>query len=256
MNNQLNTSKRLKLLVVNATATSSFNKIRKEILNKYLRKDTDLDIVSLPYGSSTLAFSIQEIGNAIEVIKIIKNLEGQGYSGVLINCFLDPGLEEAKECVEIPIVGAGQVAMNYAAMFSHKFAVITPGKKMIPQVEKKVLIYGLEKKLAGIFPMTIGVTQLQRREVGSEFIEELLKLETEAVSRGAEMLVFGCTAIIGLVAELQKQKHRHFSLPILDPSVIGIKVLEAVADIYRLTGLAQSKVLRYLPPAELPPFLK
>ncbi|MDP9196188.1 MAG: aspartate/glutamate racemase family protein [Pseudomonadota bacterium] len=49
------------------------------------------------------------------VVKKVIEAEREGVDAVIIDCFSQPGLGDARKAVKIPVVGAGEAAMNAAA---------------------------------------------------------------------------------------------------------------------------------------------
>mgnify|MGYP003320815669 CR=1 FL=1 len=47
----------------------------------------------------------------------------------------DPGLQGARECVSIPVIGPCETAMHFASMLGHKFSVLTVLERTVPLIE-------------------------------------------------------------------------------------------------------------------------
>ena len=50
--------------------------------------------------------------------------EAEGYDVFAVGSVQDPGLEEARSLLDIPVVGYGEAAMHFACMLGSRFAVI------------------------------------------------------------------------------------------------------------------------------------
>lgn len=73
------------------------------------------DVVIYPYLASLHVQSI--LDNALRA-------EAGGYDVFALGSVQDPGLEEARSLVDIPVVGYGEAAMHFACLLGSRFAVI------------------------------------------------------------------------------------------------------------------------------------
>ncbi len=228
----------LKVLVVNSIATNDYNESRTRQLLPVMNQGTRLEMVSIENGFTSLEYLNEEMVNVIDTVEKVAWGEKNGFHGVLINCFFDPGLYEAREQAKIPVVGAGEAAMFIASRLGHKFAILATSPKSIPKIERKVHEYNLGNSVSGVISLGIGVPRLQQEGLSDE-IEAILKKQIDmAIQGGAECITVGCTAALGigeLLADLSP-------VPIVDPSIVGVKVAEMLASLYKLTGLSHSKI--------------
>ena len=87
---------------------------------------------------------------------VVPDLAQRAYSlrdsidAVVMGGGLDPAVREARELVEIPVVGAGEAGLHIAAMLGGKFSVLTGRRSLVPKVEALVRGHGLQSRLASI----------------------------------------------------------------------------------------------------------
>ena len=67
----------------------------------------------------------------------------QGFDAAIIGCFGDPGLEAARECFPIPIIGMADAAIFAALRIAPRVAVLTGGAAWVPMLEEFFLLRGL-----------------------------------------------------------------------------------------------------------------
>ena len=60
-----------------------------------------------------------------EIIENMRGAEKKGYDAIALGCFLDPGLQEARAMVEIPIASMGESSMLFASTLGKRFSIIT-----------------------------------------------------------------------------------------------------------------------------------
>jgi len=176
-------------------------------------------------------------------VEAAKKAEGEEYDGVFLSCFLNPGLYEAREIVNIPVVGAGETSMLLASTFGHNLAVIVPTSKMIPVAQDNARMYGVDAKVVSWRSLNISVEEILADE--KKTTERIVREGKEAVTKdGAEVIVLGCGALP--YRNIQKM----IGAPVVQPAVVGFKATELMVDLYLTIGLTHSKVLTYSPPPE------
>lgn len=179
------------------------------------------------------------------VAKIIE-AERDGVDAVVIDCMGDPGLRPARETVSIPVLGPGQTGMLVAAMFGHKFSVVTVLRRLRPSFENTAALAGLSSKLASVRSVDIPVLELEADLARTEamLVEEAIKAVEQD---GAEAIIFGCTGLLGCAAAVREGLlARSIDVPVIDPIPNAVMVAAAMARV----GLAQSKLTYPMPPAK------
>lgn len=189
----------------------------------------------------------------IAIHKIIEktvNAEREGFDGVVIGCFYDPGLREARELVEIPVVGVCEASLHVASMLSAgKFSVLVGRRKWIPKMADNARIYGLDSRISSWRVLDLTVPDMHDADKTQAAI---LREARKAVEEDrAECVVLGCTGMAGQAMKAQEE----LGVPILDPVLMGLKVAEMRATLWKRYGISHSKIGGYEapPPEELKP---
>jgi len=168
--------------------------------------------------------------------------EKEGYDGVIIYCFGDPGLRAAKEKLNIPVVGINEPAVHMAAMLGNKFSIITVGPShvtILGLLVDKVKLYDLEARCSSIRSLEIAVLDLEKDKDKEErrLFEEAKKAIEED---GADTIVLGCGSMLGVEERVKKE----LKVPVVLPGVAGLKMCEALVAM----KLSQSKRFFGAPP--------
>jgi len=176
-----------------------------------------------------------------EMLELVKKAESDGYDAVVIACFSDPGLEAAKELVNIPVVGIGEASIHAASMLGARFTVITPVSRRIPTRIHQALHLVSHHSLASVRSLDLSVAQ---SESDPELtIKTLLRVVDSAVKDdGAEVIVLGCAGMTGYTEELEKR----YRVTVVDPCTVALKFAETFVSL----GLKQSKLGHYSKPPE------
>jgi allantoin racemase len=179
-----------------------------------------------------------------EIIREIVNSEKTGYDAAVIGCFYDPGLREARELVEMPVIGVCEASLSLASMISAgKFSVLVGRRKWIPKMMSTAKTYGLDSRIASWRSLELTVPDMLNDVEKTR--EAILRESRAAVEDDlAECLVLGCTGMIGKALEVQEK----LGVPVLDPVLCGIKVAEMMAILWRRFGITHSKIGGYEPP--------
>jgi len=118
-----------------------------EIISNIKRPDVEATAVYVKEkGPPHVEYHFYEHLNLHGTFRWVRRAEKEGYDAVVIGCFYDPGLREARELVRIPVIGPAETCMHIAATLGHKFSVLVGRRKWIPKMESNVYMYGLEKK--------------------------------------------------------------------------------------------------------------
>lgn len=179
------------------------------------------------------------------IIQIVTKAEQDGFDAVVIGCFADPGLKEARELVKIPVIGVAEASLHLACVLSAGgFSVLVPRRKHIPKFTDNAKLYGIESRISSWRSLDLSVSELWNREKTEEAILREARAAIE-VDR-AEAICLGCTAMVGQAARIQDQ----LGVPVLDPVAIGLKTAEFQATLWKQFGISHSKIGGYEAPPE------
>ena len=239
--------KRRRLLYLKAVAYDSLNQEIGEYLEPFLDEKTDLEVRSIPKGTSHMEYHFYQAVNQQEILKGILQAEKDGFDACIISCFDDPSLYEGREISRNMIVTApGEASAHLAATLGNKFSVIVGRKKWIPQMEENIHKYGLGRKLASFRSLDLGVLEFHENEdkTRRRMEEEIRKAVEEDQ---AEVIVLGCTMQVGFYRELQEE----FQIPVIDSMVAAVKYAEYLVEMREKAGWTFSRAGLYeRPPVE------
>ena len=204
-------------------------------------------------GTNHLEYEFYEHLAIHKIIEKTVNAEKEGLDGVVIGCFYDPGLREARELVEIPVVGVCEASLHVASMLSAgKYSVLVGRRKWIPKMADNAKIYGFDSRIASWRVLDLTVPEMKDEEKTQAAI---LREARAAVEEDmAECVVLGCTGMAGQAMRAQEE----LCVPVLDPVLMGVKVAEMRVALWKRYGISQSKIGGYEapPPEELEPIFR
>lgn len=198
---------------------------RKKILQSNAGKEVIVDITDIKEGPSSIESAYEEYLSIPETVLQVVRAEKEGYNGVILGCFGDPGLDALREMVKIPVVGPGETSMLIAAMLGHRFSIVTVMNSVVPTLEKLAKITGIEGKLASVRSANIPVLELNKN---IEVSKQKMIAEAEIAKKNdrADVIILGCMsmAFLNVSEEIQEK----IGIPVVNPAIVSLKVLEGL----------------------------
>lgn len=214
---------------------------RRQYLQRHASADTQVDITDIPAGPGSIESMYEEYLSIPETVKKAYQLQAEGWDGILLGCYGDPGLDALREIVEIPVVGAGQATSLMASAVGRRYSVITVTDSVVGPLEQTLRNGGAGAKLASVRAVNIPVLELHRdRELA---IEVTLEEGRKAIEQDrADALIVGCMSMGFL--EIPEVCQAELGVPFLNPARVQLKFLEAMLG----AGLSHSKRAYMTPP--------
>lgn len=236
----------MKLLWIDPVGTNGFDGVIGKILKDSAAQGSEVDVVSLPAGRPMhLEFHSYEALVIGDITKLVYHYSGN-YDGIIIGCFYDVGLREAREVSKKAVVTAPcQASLVFASHLSNNFSILVGRKKWIPKMEENVKAYGYGERLVSMRPLGLGVPDFQtdREKTAGIMLEEgRIAVEEE----GAEALILGCTIEFGFHETMQER----LRVPVIDAVAAPFKLAEMLAATANLFSWYPSRKWGSEAPAE------
>ena len=233
-----------KILYINPVWHSEIDEEMKSYLSQFKRPETEVVVTSLPKGPKHLEY--YSYGSLVvpQLLKIIKDAEKENFDGVIIGCFYDPGLREAREIAEKLVVTApAEASMHIASTLGQRFSIIVGRTKWIPLMRENVIKYGFQDHLASFRALDMRVFDFQANPIETK--RRLTQVAEKAIELdGAEVIILGCTGEFGFYHELQKT----LGIPVIDSACAAFNYAEFLIDLKDKHGWYFNKKNEYLPP--------
>lgn len=164
------------------------------------------------------------------MLQILRENE-EKYDAFLVGCHGDPNLDLLREVTDKLVIGIGEASMKIASMLGHKFTILSPGDRGMPNKEVRIQRYHLENYVASIVSSNQGGIDWQSKE-------PLIRAGKLAMERdGCEVIVLGCAGLGHIAADLEAE----LGIPVLDSVTCGLILAEGLVR----RGWAQSKRWRF-----------
>ena len=118
----------------------SFERFRsyEKYLDEHVRAAADsgveIEIHGTTRGGTGVEYRFTEYYFSREIIENALKAEEQGFDAFTIGTTNDAGLYQAREVLNIPVIGITESSILTACMMGRNFALITPREKMIPHL--------------------------------------------------------------------------------------------------------------------------
>lgn len=154
-----------------------------------------------------------------KIIELAQEMRQQyKLNAITISCAADPGLDEIRSVLDIPVLGAGVSGAHVACMLGNRVGILgiteTPPNRIKKELAHRFFSYSYSPSLRK-------TTDLFRD--GAK--EELLRVANELINSGADVILFACTGFSTI--RLKDYFVHHIFKPIVD-------LVEAQAIAYKI----------------------
>jgi len=164
----------------------------------------------------------------------------------------DPALVEAREILDIPVLGFLETTALTACMMGRKFSLITPNPKFSISYSQKLQLYGLGERLASIEAMNVPHLPDYRKAFVDPAAHERVMREFDdaarrAVAAGAEVIIpCGSHAVL----QARRGVREIEGALVMDGLAVLIKMTETAVKLQRIMGTFVSRKLLYQTPSD------
>ena len=86
---------------------------------------------------------------------------------VILGCFDDTGLQQAKQICECPVLGIGEASFVLSSLYSSQTAVITTVKEAVPIIKNNIANLGYQNNVTDVIAADVEVLELEYNQTGS-----------------------------------------------------------------------------------------
>jgi allantoin racemase len=234
----------MKILNILPITSDLWTKEMDDYVTKFLLPGTEVVTKKLNHGPASIESEYDEIVAVPEVIFLCKEAEKDGFDAVFIDCFGDPGVRAARECVNIPVFGGFEPGIFYALGIADTIGIVTVLPDVISMLRGLIAREGLKDRVTSLRYVSIPVLDLSGIE---KLIAALIAESKKAIDEdGAGVIVLGCTAIVGVKEAVEKGlKADGYDVTVIEAAQASLMMLET----YVRMGFRHSRIT-YMPPRE------
>jgi len=204
-----------RLLVLNPNSNESVTRGMARSLGPLaVDLDVGVDCHTLPHAP----FGIETDDDIATVGPMVIDWLGRhgGYDACIIACYSDPGLEDARAQLAVPVLGIHESAVRHCAERGWRFGVLALGPESIERHAAYVAGLGYADMHAGEWPLCISVDEaandprtLDRIVAGGRAL---------LAGTGADCLVLGCAGL----AAWRDAAEQALGVPVIDPLIAAV----------------------------------
>lgn len=244
----MNNESATKILWVNPLGKDGHDQPMADYMATIKSLETRVDVMSFRMSATPnhLEYRTYEALTIGDTVRTARHAAQNNYDAMVIGCFYDPGLEDAREIsADTIVVAPCQASVQIAANLCNRFSVIVGRDKWVEQMTERVNTYGYGSRLASMRSIDIGAYHLQ--DDCELTVSRILDAGRKAIEEDkAEALILGCTCNFGLFEIVQKE----LGIPVIDPICAALKTAEHLADLKRRFNWTPSRVGSCEPPPE------
>ena len=216
-----------------------------------LGPDTELLVRGLAAGPQPQAENLHDYRNHYyamlltnEVVKAVLSAQEEGVDAVIVNCFDDPGVREARSVASIPVFGICEPALHFSCQLGRNFGALVPDMPgQVSYLHWQVRDHGLTSRLlpGGVRVESKPYIESQpESDKNPELMAGRLKVQGEQLIRdGADVVLVACGGL-GAVCDRVGLHHimddgRH--VPMITPLPVALKHTQMMLDLQRGQGI-------------------
>lgn len=212
----------------------------ESMLNSYATEGTKIEYINPEdFKGAEVYFKLGEqeefngLHHALEIPALIRKTvwaEQNGYDAVFQISTFEPGVEESKLAVEIPVIGLFRTALHFAASLSRRIGVLVPLDNHVPLTWRTAQSHDMDKRITDIRSLGLYDNMAELIEQKDKIIENTVDAVDRLVDEtNAESIIpLGGLVFPSVVdpAEVAKQ----VSVPVFNTYAIGVRFLEMCID--------------------------
>jgi allantoin racemase len=201
----------MNILFVNPNSTDSMTAKVRLTAKSILPTDVNVIAVSNPDGPPSIQ-GPQDGDLAVPgMLNVMQAHVQQHIDAMVIACFDDTGIEQARKMFKVPILGIGQAAYHASMLAGNTFSVVTTLSVSVPVIEQNINDFGVSPYCKRVRASEVPVLDLEKP--GSDAEQRISDEISKAISEDqCEAIVLGCAGMTDLVNRME-QRH---GLPIVD----------------------------------------
>ncbi len=239
----------MKILTLHPFGTGDYDNTVQAVLNAVKRSDTTVVVDHLEKGLGFIRYGYFKAIITPYIIERIIQAEIEGFDGVYVGCSFDPGVKEAREVVDIPVVGAAVPAVLLARQLGQKFGFITDTELARVNTYDLFKIYRLDIECVALEEVGIGAEEVP---IAPEMVcKRVIEVAEHMVALGADVIINGCTIVSAyFVGQRNTLSDKLENITFLDANVCALKTLEMLVDLRETCGIHVSRKAYYAKPQD------
>ena len=134
------------------------------------------------------------------LLELVKKANKQKPSAIIIGCFDDTGLEQAREISLCPVLGIGESSFLLSYLFSGETAVITTVHEAVPIIKKNIKNAGYSTLISEVIAADVEVLDLEFSPAQSAI---KFAQASKALDGSTQNIILGCAGAVKIKDEFE-----------------------------------------------------
>lgn len=215
----------MRLLVINPNSTTSMTE--KIAVAARLAVPAGVEVTAITNHSGPASIQGPEDG-ALAAPGVLAIVAAAKADAIVIACFDDTALAEARALSPVPVIGIGEAAFHAAMMLGARYAVVTTLSVSIPVIEANLTAYGVAGSCIRVRASDVPVLDLEHPGSAAE-AKVSAEIGRALIEDGAQAIVLGCAGMADLAARLST----HHGVPVIDGVAAACGIACVLAGLIR-----------------------
>ncbi|MDG2261127.1 MAG: aspartate/glutamate racemase family protein [Actinomycetota bacterium] len=158
----------------------------------------------------------EHVRDVVEPLCALMAAEQHRCDAMVLACYSDPGLAEARQRLDVPVFGISESAMSMALSLGRSFGVVSLFDGSVERHLHYVESLGLSSRMAADLPLDLGVLELA--DEARTFDRLTGVAENLRDEHGADVIVLGCTGM----APYRRRLEDIVGVPVVDPTQAAV----------------------------------
>lgn len=176
--------------------------------------------------------------------------EREGFDAVVISCFFDPGLREARSLVDIPVVSMAETALTLTMTMGGRLGLIGLEQEQSFALAELAAAYGATDRVVATIPVEPAITEAELEGVydgGGDLVERVEHAARQAISRGADLII-PAEGVLN-TSLVRRGLTQVDGVPVIDGYGLGLVYAQALVRLREVGGFQVSHHGHYGRPA-------
>lgn len=201
----------MRILVINPNTTSSMTDKIAAAARSVSAPDVEIEARNPSKGPAAIQGRDDGEAAVPGLLAEVARGRDENFDAIIVACFDDTGLDQARSLSGVPTIGIGQAAFHAAMLFGKNFSVVTTLSVSVPVICENLEAYGVATKCIRVRASEVPVLDLE--QPGSDARHRIADEIDRSLREDAPgAIVLGCAGMTDLTADLERQ----FGIPVID----------------------------------------
>ncbi len=209
------------ILIINPNISESVTALIESEAKRAALDSTTITTITAPAGVAYIETPAEAVVASYQTFELMAQ-HHTDYDGVIVAAFGDPGVQQAKELLSIPVLGLTESALANAFLLGGRFAIVGISVRIGYWYQQVIAGLGMNDRFCGYHGLgkafsDVGTVQEEARDV-------LLKMCLQRVEEGADSIILAGAPLAGLAREIADE----VPVPMIDGVGSAVRMMEAM----------------------------